>query len=762
MALPLTSIVNKALVALPLSAGAATAAPAPNTDEVEYFMTLFEHYTQEQLAKELESSKKSRVVAALATAAARGQTFLLKFFKKKVEAGQSSEIPPMLEATAKAAEAATGSLATRLMKALREAGSAAYEALDKFYTWASAKAVEGGPKAKEWAGKAAAAFTAAPGVIEAAWYQLGPLSNIKGLRIIDARYGTPVLPGSLKLNANTNRFFLVDRYNEFKTDELKSELAKFSSKYSLSNATQNQLKGIVKKMMLEQANGRFIKNRYAGQIKKLISNENWNKIKKGETTLQQTLARIKLSGGNGNRVGRLNSRYTLAAAPPSVAPPSAAQQKSMTNIMSNAAFQDALSALIKAKPNFVNISGNIAKKAALLGSVEAGQRYIEELKSKQKLNVLRNIYGVRFNNQSRLEDLLQMRASRNYSTWPQEIRTKFNNTIRQKMLRRKNSISRENFDYESLSAIVKAINANQEGYVPGGADYVNTLKRAINRIGTSSNRLRVNENRLARITGAVRGVRKVTSVTNAIRNAQSRITRMRREANSQRRERGLAPLPVYNNRGSSRIPYYPTNVRPSSYGNMRPGFAPPPNRPQPGIVPMPPPLQPFPAIPANNRSPPRPENLLPPMEAAAVTNVGGINKAINLVENAGGPSNIVKTANILKTVGNNPNAAVAAGANAKNVRIVLQLGGANNALKVASAVPKLKKRRRSKKAKKAAPKPKAPRVKELKKLIKFLGTKEELVKKLPDPENKEKKLTKNQVVAKITTHLLRKGRGGKK
>ena len=151
MALPLTSIVNKALVALPLSAGAATAAPAPNTDEVEYFMTLFEHYTQEQLAKELESSKKSRVVAALATAAARGQTFLLKFFKKKVEAGQSSEIPPMLEATAKAAEAATGSLATRLMKALREAGSAAYEALDKFYTWASAKAVEGGPKAKEWA-----------------------------------------------------------------------------------------------------------------------------------------------------------------------------------------------------------------------------------------------------------------------------------------------------------------------------------------------------------------------------------------------------------------------------------------------------------------------------------------------------------------------------------------------------------------------------------------------------------------------------------
>ena len=762
MALPLTSIVNKALVALPLSAGAAGAAPAPDPNEVEYFMTLFEHYTQQQLEKETASRNKARQASALATMAARGREFLDKFFKKKVEGGEAQGVGEMVETAFGAAETPKPSVAARMQAGASAVAASAGKALVDFWKAASKKEKDGGPGIREFPAKAAAAFAALPGVFRAAWAQLGPLSNIKGLRIIDARYGTPVLPGSIKLNANTNRFFLVDRYNEFKTDELKSELAKFSSKYSLSNATQNQLKGIVKKMMLEQANGRFIKNRYAGQIKKLISNENWNKIKKGETTLQQTLARINLSGGNGNRVGRLNSRYTLATRPRAAAPPSAAQQKSMTNIMSNAAFQDALSALIAAKPNFVNIRGNIAKKAALLGSVEAGQKYIEELKSKQKLNVLRNIYGVRFNNQSRLEDLLQMRASRNYSTWPQEIRTKFNNTIRQKMLRRKNSISRENFDYESLSAIVKAINANQEGYVPGGADYVNTLKRAINRIGTSSNRLRVNENRLARITGAVRGVRKVTSVTNAIRNAQSRITRMRREANSQRRERGLAPLPVYNNRGSSRIPYYPTNVRPSSYGNMRPGFAPPPNRPQPGIVPMPPPLQPFPAIPANNRSPPRPENLLPPMEAAAVTNVGGINKAINLVENAGGPSNIVKTANILKTVGNNPNAAVAAGANAKNVRIVLQLGGANNALKVASAVPKLKKRRRSKKAKKAAPKPKAPRVKELKKLIKFLGTKEELVKKLPDPENKEKKLTKNQVVAKITTHLLRKGRGGKK
>jgi len=769
MALPLSGIVNNALVALPLSAGAPGVAPAPNSDEVEYYMTLFEHYTKEQLAKELESSKKSRVVAALATATARGKEFLDKFFKKKVEAGQSNQIPPMIGAAASSAGAAAGALATRLQETVSKAGSAASKALGDFYTLAAAKVVEGGPKAKEWAGKAAGAFAALPGVFRAAWGRLGPLTNIQRIGIIDARYGTPVLPGSIKLNSNTNRFFLVDRYKEFKTDELKSELAKFSSKYSLSNATKSQLEGIVKKMMLDQANGRFIKNRYTGEIKKLISNENWNKIKTGKTTLQQTLARIKLPTGNGNRVGRLNTRYGKLAnvkfprisAPSWPARPAAGQptgqQKSMTNIMSNADFQQALAALV-ATHDLGNISSIIQKKAINQGSINSAKAYVERLRGMPKLNALKNIYGVRFNNQMRLENLLAMRTRGNWTRLHKNIRNEVNKSLRNKLYRRGSSMNSGNFDYSTLSSVMRALNsAEAVGNVPGATTYVESLKRAINRLGSRVNSVRVNENRLARIAGAVRGVRKVTSVTNAIRNAQTRIARLRREENASRRNRGLAPLPVYNNRGSSRIPYYPTNVRPSSYGNMRPGFAPPPNRPQPGIVPLPPPLQPFPAIPANMR----PENLLPPTEAAAVTNVGGINKAINLVENAGGPSNIVKTANILKNVGNNPNAAVAAGANAKNVKIVLQLGGANNALKVASAVPKLKKRRRSK-AKKAAPKPKAPRVKELKKLIKFLGTKEELVKKLPDPENKEKKLTKNQVVAKITTHLLRKGRKAKK
>jgi hypothetical protein len=768
MALPLTGIVNKALVALPLSAGAAGAAPAPDPNEVEYFMTLFEHYTQQQLEKETASRNKARQASALATMATRGRELLDKFFKKKVEAGKAAEVQTMVETAFGAAETAKPSVAARMQVSASAAAASASKALGDFYNWASAKVVEGGPKIKDWAGKAAAAFVALWGIVKAAWgrIDLKFLTNIERVKVVNARYGTPVLPGlpTIKLNANTNRYFLVDRYKEFNKSELKKHLEEFSSKYSLSNATKSRLAGIVGKMMLEQADGRFIKNRYTGHVKNLISNENWNKIKKGETTLQQTLARLNLSGGNGNRVGRLNSRYTLATRPPL----SAVQQKSMTNIMSNADFQAALAALVQ-QHGLTNISSIIQQKAVSQGSINSAKAYVARLRGMSKLNALKNIYGVRFNNQMRLEDLLAMRTRGNWTRLHPNIKSKVNESLRNKLYRRGSSMNSGNFDYPTLESVMRALNsAETVGNVPGATTYVESLKRAINRLGSRANSVRVNENRLARIAGAVRGVRKVTSVTNAIRNAQGRIARMRREENSRRRERGLAPLaPLarnygYNNRGSSRIPYYPSNVRPSSYGNMRPGFAPPPNRPQPGIVPMPPPLQPFPAIPANNRSrqtPMRPENLLPPTEAAAVTNVGGINKAINLVENAGGPSNIVKTANILKNVGNNPNAAVAAGANAKNVKIVLQLGGANNALKVASAVPKLKKRRRSKKAKKV-PKPKAPRVKEIKKLIKFLGTKEELVKKLPDQENKEKKLTKNQVVAKITTHLLR--RGGKK
>ncbi len=280
---------------------------------------------------------------------------------------------------------------------------------------------------------------------------------------------------------------------------------------------------------------------------------------------------------------------------------------------------------------------------------------------------------------------------------------------------------------------------------PYRSDFVTALRNGIQKTADERN-TNTALRRLRQLRANASGLNVNANIAGAERQIMER---MRREQNNKRRllnanraSRGLAPL-------SRGIPYIPNQPRPSGFGNLRPTFEAPPNQPQFGAVP-----RPMPQIPPMPIMAPI-ENVLPPAEATAVLNAGGANKALNLVENAGGVTNVVKTANILKSVGNNPNAAVAAGANAKNVKIVLQLGGANNALKVANAVPKLKKRRRSK-AKKAAPKPKSPRVKEMKKLIEYLGSKENLVKKLPNKENKEKKLTKKQIVSKITRHLLRK------
>ena len=280
---------------------------------------------------------------------------------------------------------------------------------------------------------------------------------------------------------------------------------------------------------------------------------------------------------------------------------------------------------------------------------------------------------------------------------------------------------------------------------PYRSDFVTALRNGIQKTADERN-TNTALRRLRQLRANASGLNVNANIAGAERQIMER---MRREQNNKRRllnanraSRGLAPL-------SRGIPYIPNQPRPSGFGNLRPTFEAPPNQPQFGAVP-----RPMPQIPPMPIMAPI-ENVLPPAEATAVLNAGGANKALNLVENAGGVTNVVKTANILKSVGNNPNAAVAAGANAKNVKIVLQLGGANNALKVANAVPKLKKRRRSK-AKKAEPKPKPPRVKEIKKLIEYLGSKENLVKKLPNKENKEKKLTKKQIVSKITRHLLRK------
>ena len=346
------------------------------------------------------------------------------------------------------------------------------------------------------------------------------------------------------------------------------------------------------------------------------------------------------------------------------------------------------------------------------------------------------------NSGTRTQNLMNM-----YRTYGRSLsstgRNKITSLLRQKASNAARALRSGGLESNRLRLWASHLAANRNAnyasnFLPALREYIR--REASNRNATSAMR------RLNRIRANTAGLNVAENIASAQRQIANRLRReqnnKRRLLNANRASRGLAPL-------ARPIPYYPSQPRPTGNGNLRPTFEAPPNQPQFGAVP-----RPMPQIPPMPIMAPI-ENTLPPAEKNAVLNAGGANKALNLVENAGGLTNVVKTANILKSVGNNPNAAVAAGANAKNVKIVLQLGGANNALKVASAVPKLKKRRRSK-AKKAAPKPKPPRVKEIKKLIEYLGSKENLVKRLPNKENKEKKLTKKQIVSKITRHLLRK------
>jgi hypothetical protein len=150
-----------------------------------------------------------------------------------------------------------------------------------------------------------------------------------------------------------------------------------------------------------------------------------------------------------------------------------------------------------------------------------------------------------------------------------------------------------------------------------------------------------------------------------------------------------------------------------------------------------------------------PPNVGPPLnmgEIKAINNAGGANKALNLVQNAGGPNNVLRAANQLKEAGGSPELAVAKGANAKNVKIVLQLGGSNNAAKIATAAPKLRKRRRSKKSKKTKTSGR-PKVSAIKKLLRSLP-KKKLLAVLPK-SNKAALSNKNKanVATRVTSYL---------
>ena len=373
------------------------------------------------------------------------------------------------------------------------------------------------------------------------------------------------------------------------------------------------------------------------------------------------------------------------------------------------------------------------------GAINLAKRYRGMSTNTNRELAILGISQRNISNYTPTDDLMRIRE-RYFNRMSEPLREKLVRAIESKARRDAAALRSLTLNSTRLRSWARHLGAYKNE--PYRSDFVSALRNGIQKAADERNTTTALR-RLRQLRANASGLNVNSNIAGAERQIMER---MRREQNNKRRlqnanraSRGLAP-----------IPYIPNQPRPSGFGNLRPTFEAPPNQPQFGAVPRPMPQIPPMPIMANAPI----ENVLPPAEKNAVLNAGGANKALNLVENAGGVTNVVKTANILKSVGNNPNAAVAAGANAKNVKIVLQLGGANNALKVANAVPKLKKRRRSK-AKKV-PKPKSPRVKEMKKLIEYLGSKENLVKKLPNKENKEKKLTKKQIVSKITRHLLRK------
>jgi len=90
--------------------------------------------------------------------------------------------------------------------------------------------------------------------------------------------------------------------------------------------------------------------------------------------------------------------------------------------------------------------------------------------------------------------------------------------------------------------------------------------------------------------------------------------------------------------------------------------------------------QPF--APSPMAPPPTNQSLLanlPSNERAAINAAGGVNKAANLVNQAGGGTNVAAAANALAQTGGNVNRAIAEkGANEKAVKVVIQLGGGKN------------------------------------------------------------------------------------
>lgn len=180
---------------------------------------------------------------------------------------------------------------------------------------------------------------------------------------------------------------------------------------------------------------------------------------------------------------------------------------------------------------------------------------------------------------------------------------------------------------------------------------------------------------------------------------------------------------------------------------------------------------------------------LPANERTAINSVGGVNKAANLVNQAGGGTNVAAAANALAQTGGNVERAIGEkGANEKAVKVVIQLGGGKNLNNIERAknvlnglnnvAVQLKKRKRRSKPKakgkggakgrvaKAKPKAKTRvvyrtrpgdrvRTAELNKLLN-IATKDEITKRMENADLLNKVYTKAELAKIYKKYVLGK------
>ena len=201
-------------------------------------------------------------------------------------------------------------------------------------------------------------------------------------------------------------------------------------------------------------NGRYIESRYKTVLKNLLTNENLEAIRSGRETLQSIFSKKTKKtqetpgvgkSGRIERIEKMNERYELRKPSTEAGPPPSQgvrltgrqpSQNSVPKVMNNADVKKAFAALVASK-SLGNASNIVSKKIGLTGDIQAALAAINRLsRLATKKNILKNVYGLRYNSQSRVEDLLALRTRSNWSSLHPNVQKNVNSVLREKLYRR--------------------------------------------------------------------------------------------------------------------------------------------------------------------------------------------------------------------------------------------------------------------------------------------------------------------------------------